>query len=222
MTTHLQREINSLKHQVLTLSAEVENSIYEAYNALIQMDIDKAKKVIANDDTIDQREVDIEEDCLKLMALHQPVAGDLRLVIGLLKMNNDLERMGDLAANICQYIIKIAKFESIEISPKFNHIFSETREMVRNSLDSLVNSDGKLARKVCLNDDVVDQINIEIIKDVQKQIQKTPHKTRSLLLLISITRSIERIADYATNIAEDVIYMVNGQIVRHRLPPPRS
>ena len=219
-TTHLQREINKLKQQLLTLSADVENSIFESYNALIQLDVDKAKKVIANDDAIDQREVDIEEECLKLMALHQPVAGDLRLVIGLLKMNNDLERMGDLAANICQYTIKIAKFESVEISHKFSDIFSETRKMVRESLDSLVNSDGELARKVCLNDDVVDQINVEIIDEVQEQIKKNPHKIRSLLLLISVTRSIERIADYATNIAEDVIYMVNGQIVRHRLPPP--
>ena len=222
MTTHLEREINKLKHNVLTLSADVENSIYEANNALTQLDVNRAKKVIATDDAIDQREVDIEEECLKLMALHQPVAGDLRLVIGLLKMNNELERMGDLAANICQYIIKIAKFESVEISPKFNRIFTETRKMVRDSLDSLVNSDGELARKVCMNDDIVDQINIEIIEEVQDQIKRNPDKTRSLLLLISITRSIERIADYATNIAEDVIYMVNGQIVRHRLPPPQT
>ena len=217
MTTHLEREINRLKHHLLTLSAEVENSIYESYNALIRVDFEKAKKVIENDSLIDQREVDIEEECLKIMALHQPVAGDLRMVIALLKMNNDLERMADLAANICEYVIQIAKFEVVEISPKFNHIFSETRKMVRDCLDALVNADEALANKVCLNDDAVDQLNAEIIDEVQEQIRKSPDKIRSLLLLISITRSVERIADYATNIAEDVIYMSNGQIVRHRL-----
>ena len=217
MTTHLQREINRLKHHLLTLSAEVESSIYESYNALIRLDVEKAKKVIENDELIDQREVDIEEECLKIMALHQPVAADLRMVVALLKMNNDLERMADLAANICDYVIQIAKFEHVEISPKFNHIFSETRKMVRDCLDALVNSDEALARKVCLGDDVVDQLNIEIIHEVQDQIKKNPEKIRSLLLLISVTRSIERIADYATNIGEDVIYMTNGQIVRHKL-----
>ena len=219
MKTHLQREIHKLKHHVLTLSAEVENSIYESYNALIALDVDKANKVIENDDIIDQHEVDIEEECLKIMALYQPVAGDLRMVIGLLKMNNDLERMGDLASNICKYVIKIAKFDVVEISPKFNLIFSETRKMVRDCLDSLVNSDEELARKVCNNDDVVDQLNIEIIRDIQEQLQKTPNKVRSLLLLLSVTRSIERIADYATNIAEDVIYMTYGHIVRHGRSP---
>ena len=219
MKTHLQREIHKLKHHVLTLSAEVENSIYESYNALIALDVDKANKVIENDDIIDQHEVDIEEECLKIMALYQPVAGDLRMVIGLLKMNNDLERMGDLASNICNYVIKIAKFDVVEISPKFNLIFSETRKMVRDCLDSLVNSDEELARKVCNNDDVVDQLNIEIIRDIQEQLQKTPNKVRSLLLLLSVTRSIERIADYATNIAEDVIYMTYGHIVRHGRSP---
>lgn len=219
MKTHIEREIHKLKHHILTLSAEVENSIYESYNALIALDVDKANKVIENDDIIDQYEVDIEEECLKIMALYQPVAGDLRMVIGLLKMNNDLERMGDLASNICKYVIKIAKFDIVEMSPKFNLIFSETRKMVRDSLDSLVNSDEELARKVCNNDDVVDQLNIEIIRDIQEQLQKTPNKVRSLLFLLSVTRSIERIADYATNIAEDVIYMTHGHIVRHGRSP---
>ena len=219
-TTHLQREIEGLKQKVLIMSAKVEKSIEDTSQALINLNLESAKKVIEIEDSIDQHEVDIEEECLKIMALYQPVASDLRMVVGLLKMNNDLERMADLSANIARYVIKISKLEVIEISPKFNLIFSETRKMVRGCLDALVNSDQVLAAEVCINDDIVDGLNIEIIHEIQEQITQNIDKIRPLLLLISVTRSIERIGDYATNIAEDVIYMMAGEIVRHKKEAP--
>ncbi len=223
-TTHIQREITKLKQQLLTLSADVENSLEYAYKALINMDLEIARKVVDFDQIIDDHEVELEEDCLKIMALYQPVAIDLRMVVAILKMNNDLERIADLAANIAKYVIKIADIEPIEVSHKFTLIFNEVRKMVHQSLDSLVNSDRQLAQQVRINDDIVDRLNIDIIEEIQEQIVNSPTRIRPLLYLISVSRSLERIGDNATNIAEDVIYMCDGAIVRHNLknPPPPS
>ncbi len=217
METHLQREISNLKQHLLSLGGEVEVSIDNAYKALKGVKVDLAQQIIENDTEIDQREVDIEEECLKIMALYQPVASDLRMVIGLLKMNNDLERMGDLAANIAEYVIEISKGPRVVVSDKFDEIFNEARKMLRDSLDALVNQDYTLARRVCESDDIVDRLNVDIIEEVQAEIRKDPERLRSLMFLISISRSVERIADSATNISEDVIYMRDGEIVRHHL-----
>ncbi len=217
MKTHMQREIDNLKRQLLSLGADIEERINDTYNALTNMDVAIAVKVKNNDDYIDQREVEIEEECLKILALYQPVASDLRIVIGMLKMNNDLERIGDLAANIAEYVMIVARDEPVTIPAKFNDIFSEARKMVRHCLDALVNLDPILADKVCSNDDIVDRLNVEIIDEIRDQMQSAPQKIRPLLYLISISRSIERIADNATNIAEDVVYMTQGEIVRHHL-----
>lgn len=214
-STHLQREIDRLKHELLALSGEVENMIEDAYRALIQVDVNKALEVVRSDELIDQHEVQIEEECLKIMALHQPVARDLRIVVALLKMNNDLERMADLAQNIAKYVIKISQLASITIPPKFDLIFTATRKMVRDSLDALVNGDVELAKRVRADDDAVDELNVQIIDEVTDAIHRNPEQIRALVLLISVSRSIERIADNATNIAEDVIYMLSGEIVRH-------
>jgi phosphate transport system protein len=226
-TTHLQREIQKLKHQIVALSAEVEHTIEGAYQALESLDVAKANAVIAADAAIDQLEVDLEEECLKIMALYQPVASDLRMVIGVLKMNSDLERMGDLSGNIAEYIGEIAKLPPIDIPPAFRQLFDATLSQVRKALDALVNADAGLAREVCLGDDAVDALNREIILAVRQRLITEPHNAPALLFLISISRSVERIADYATNIAEDVYYMVQGRIVRHHVrevlgeaPPP--
>ena len=216
-TTHLQREIQKLKQQIVELSAEVEHTIEGAYQALEGLDVAKANAVIAADETIDQLEVDLEEECLKIMALYQPVASDLRMVVGVLKMNSDLERMGDLAGNIAEYVGEIAKLPPVEISPRFRLLFSEALSQVRKALDALVNADAGLAREVCLGDDKVDTLNREIILEVRQRLVSMPQHAPALLFLISISRSVERIADYATNIAEDVYYMVQGRIVRHHV-----
>lgn len=216
-TTHLQREIVKLKKRIVELSAEVEHDIELACEALIDLDVAKANTVISRDEQIDQMEVDIEEDCLKIMALYQPVASDLRMVIGVLKMNNDLERMGDLAANIAEYVIEISKRGPVEIPDRFRAIFAEALNLVRKALDALVNTDAAVAKEVCRDDDKVDQLNVEIIDDIYKRLESDPEHLSALLFLLSISRSVERIADYATNIAEDVYYMVQGRIIRHHV-----
>ncbi len=216
-TTHMQREIAKLKKRILELSAEVERSLLDAQQALISMDLDKANKVTDYDRIIDQHEVDIEEECLKILALYQPVAGDLRMVVSILKINSDLERMGDLASNIGGYVKEIAKAGGYEVSTKFRLMTNTTREMVRKSLDALVNDDANLAKKVLQMDDEVDQLNVEIIHEIEDHIKGELDHLHALLFLISASRNIERIADIATNIAEDVYYMVKGEIIRHNL-----
>ncbi len=216
--THLEREIKKLKDQILELSSEVENAIKNSYKALAEFDLVLAQKVIDYDKKIDEHEVEFEEECLKIMALYQPVAKDLRMVIGLLKMNNDLERIGDSAGNIAEYVMEIAKHDRITAPKKLSLMFSETQKMVKMSLDSLVNLDSPLAVNVCRNDDIVDQLNSEVINEIKQQIKACSAQLEPLLFLISISRTIERIADYATNIAEDVLYMTQGEIVRHHVP----
>ncbi len=217
MITHLEREIKKLKDQILELSAEVENAIKNSYKALADFDLGLAEKVIDYDKKIDEHEVEFEEECLKIMALYQPVAKDLRMVIGLLKMNNDLERIGDSAANIAQYVLEMAKHNRVVVQQKLSLMFEETQKMVKMSLDSLVNLDSPLAVKVCQNDDIVDQLNNEVINEIKQQLRDCPAQLEPLLFLISVSRTIERIADYATNIAEDVLYMTQGEIVRHHV-----
>ena len=217
MITHLEREIKKLKDQILELSAEVEDSIRNSYKALADLDLSLAHKVIDYDKKIDEHEVEFEEDCLKIMALYQPVAKDLRMVIGLLKMNNDLERIGDLAANIAEYTLEIAKYGRIDLSQKLSTMFEETQKMVKMSLDSLVNLDSPLAVRVCENDDIVDRLNSEVIGEIKDQIKESPDRIDPFLFLISVSRTIERMGDYATNIAEDVLYMTQGEIVRHHI-----
>lgn len=215
MFTQMHREIQALKDHLLALGAEVERSITDTEKCVMNLDIELAKQVIEYDKTIDQHEVDIEEECLKIMALYHPVAMDLRYVVAVLKMNNDLERVGDLCKNIAEYVLEIAKGPSIDIPPDFATMFAEAHRLVRESLDSLVKGDLDKARQVCADDQIVDDLNAQIINEIRDRIHAQPEKIDSLLFLISVSRSIERIADYATNIAEEVVYSVNGKIVRH-------
>lgn len=217
MITHMHREIRRLKDGLLELSAEVEKNISSSGRALDNFDEPLAYKVIDSDDRINELEVNIEEDCLKILALYQPVAHDLRIVVSVLKINNDLERMADLAVNICRYILKIKENGEIQVSSRFRPMFEACLDMVRKSLDSFLNEDVVLASEVCEKDKAVDQFNIEIIKEIQATLkdENNTEPVNSLLFMLSICRTVERIGDFATNIAEDVYYMVSGQIVRH-------
>mgnify|MGYP006307136401 CR=1 FL=1 len=216
-TTHMQREITKLKSHLVELGAEVERSLENALRALTTMDLDEARKVVEYDHTIDMHEVDIEEECLKILALYQPVSSDLRLVVAILKINNDLERMADLAANVAEYVQEIAQTgQDIKISEKFERMGEVTREMVRQSLDSLVNADVELARRAFRQDDIVDDLNREIIHEVQAAMKADPAHMDALVFQLSASRNIERIADIATNVVEDVIYVGSGEIIRHK------
>ena len=216
MPVRFQMELNQLKKRILSLGAMVEEHVDMAIKAVEKKDATLAEEVIKADLEVDKIEVDIEEECLKLLALHQPVAEDLRFIIAVIKINNDLERIGDEAANIAARMVYISTREPVPVSFDYRMMSEKTRAMLKSSLDALVNMDEELAREVCVKDDEVDQINREIIAHIEKAILENPDKGGYLISLYSIARYLERIADHATNIAEEVIYLIEGIIQRHK------
>ena len=223
MTSHLHREIESLKKKILALSAVVEQSVHRAVKALEERDSELARRVIRDDDEqIDQAEVDVEEECLKLLALYQPVATDLRFIIAVLKINNDLERVGDTAVNIAERADFLAGQAPLEIPAIILDMSERAQSMLRRSLDALVNMDASLAGEIFAEDDAVDDLNRQIYTDVQARIPEHPEELERLMHLLGVARHLERIADHATNIAEDVIYMVKGEIIRHKATDYKS
>jgi phosphate transport system protein len=215
MSVHLQREIDRLKKDLLSLCALVEDQVQMAVRALLERDEELAGEVERRDLDIDHREVEVEEECLKTLALHQPVAIDLRLVIAVLKINNDLERIGDLAVNIARKAAAFAAEPPMEIPFDLTGMWEKTQGMLRDSLDALVNMDAGLASRVCARDDEVDRAKHEIRLGVEELIRRNPQRVGPLLRLLAVSRNLERIADCATNIAEDVVYMAEGRIIRH-------
>jgi phosphate transport system protein len=161
-------------------------------------------------------EVGVEEDCLKILALHQPVAIDLRFIVAVLKINNDLERIGDLAVNIAERSAFLSKHPPFGFSLGLVEMADRAQDMLKHSLDALINLDSGLAQEVCAADDEIDAMNRQMYLKIQDAIRSNPGKLESLIHLLSVSRHLERIADHATNIAEDVIYMVEGRIARHR------
>ena len=216
MKRHLERELDKLRKKVLTLGAMVEGSIEKAVLSLTRYDVKLAKEVMESDHEVDNIEVEIEEDCLKIFALYQPAAIDLRYVVGILKMNNDLERMGDLSVNIAERAAYLADRKGTELFLDFTKMSKKVIAMVKKSLDSLIKMDARMAQEVCAADDEVDALDKEILLHIQSYIEKNPKEVKPLIHLLLVSRHLERIADQATNIAEDVIYMTEGTIIRHR------
>ena len=216
MTHHIGRQIESLKERILRVGTLVEEAISKSITALINRDTSLAQRVMASDEEIDRMEVEVEEECLKVLALYQPVAADLRFVVAVLKINNDLERMGDLAKNIAKRVSQLAAGKSCELPPEIRTMAMKTQEMVKQCLDAVVNGDPTLARQVREEDDAVDEARQRIRRRIIAGIKADPEKVENLLRINSVSKHIERIADMATNVAEDVIYMVEGDIVRHR------
>jgi phosphate transport system protein len=215
LSKHLQRDLDGLKREILAIGTMVEEAITRAIHSLDTRRPDLAREVIAGDREIDLREVKVEDDCLKILALHQPVAADLRFVVAVLKVNNDLERMGDLAVNIAKRSKFLAKHESLKSEIDLELLGHEVNKMVRQSLDALVKTDVSLARQVMAEDDEVDVLHKKTYKIVQRLIKEDPSLTDVAIQMLSVSRSLERISDLATNIAEDVIFLVEGEIVRH-------
>jgi phosphate transport system protein len=222
VSKHLEREIESLKKLVLALSARVEDNVYKAVQSLTERNSALAEEIVRSDIDIDQTEVAIEEECLKVLALNQPVAADLRFIIAILKINNDLERMGDLAVNIAERAIFLATREKPDVPLDLPLMAEKTKAMMKKSLDSLMKQDAALAREVLATDDDIDAMNREMYGQIQAAIRRKPEQLESFIHLLSCSRHLERIADHATNIAEDVIYMIDGVIVRHRAEDFRS
>jgi phosphate transport system protein len=217
MSKHLERDLDNLQRDILAMAASVEEAIHKAIRALTERDAALAQEVIAGDAQIDEDENRVEEECLKMLALHQPVAIDLRRIAAAMKINTDLERMGDLAEDIGERALLLSRPPLIPIPDKLQRMTDLTTAMVRESLDAFVNLDVRQAERVCRLDDEIDRYNREIIEEVIPAMQRAPEMVPPGISLFSAVRHLERIADHATNIAEDVIYLVEGEIIRHRM-----
>ena len=216
MSVHLIREIANLKKMILGLSAQVEENVRQAVQAVTQYDAALAQSVIDSDDLVDQQEVAIEEECLKIMALHQPVAHDLRFLVSMLKLNHSLERIGDLAVNIAKRAKFLAGQPALHVLIDFTPIADRAQAMLHKSLDALINMDINRAREIGAADNEVDALNREIYNRVKGLLRERPGDIETLIALLNVSRHLERIADHASSIAEDVIYLLEGKIIRHQ------
>jgi len=215
MTKHFNRELEKLKKRILSLGAMAEEEVQLAIKAIEQKDAEIARKIIIDDYRIDEMEVDIEEECLKVLALHQPVAVDLRFIVAVIKINNDLERIGDEAVNIAERVESLAKRKSSSFYYDYSQMALTAEKMLKMSLDALVNLDLDLAFKVLTMDDEVDNVQGEVYQLTKQALRKHSDEEAFLINQYLISRHLERIADHATNIAEEVIYLIEGEIVRH-------
>ena len=217
MSLHLERDLDELKRDVLHLGSLVETALGNASFVLRDRRVKLAQAVYAGESVINEKEVQIEENCLKILALHQPVAIDLRFIVVVLKVNNDLERIGDLAENLTARAVYLAEREPMpEPMAIINGMFVTIRSMLKDSLDSLVKLDVDLARKVIEQDDGVDQINRQMYDDFRQMMARDASMIEQATSWLSCSRYLERIADLATNISEDVVFMVEGEVVRHQ------
>jgi phosphate transport system protein len=216
MAAIIQTELDNLKKSLMTLSAEVEDTVQQAVQALLTFDRNLAEKIVASDDKIDQLEVELEEDCLKIMALHQPVAFDLRFIVSVLKINNDLERVADFACSIAKRALDLDGFNRIEPPYDVRAMTESVQEMLRIGLDAVMKNDTDLARKTIEMDEEVDVMHRDNFSHCTKAIQAAPQQTDKVLQYLTISRYLERMGDLATNIAEDLVYQLDGEIIRHQ------
>lgn len=216
MSKHLNRDLDVLEQDLLAQSSIVEKMIMQASQAVTEHRSDCLAVLLKDEEKINRGEVRIEEECLKILALHQPVAVDLRRVATVLKINADLERIADLAVNLAERAQSLVDFSQFHIPGQLEEMVSVALSMVRDALDAFVRQDIDLAHEVCLRDDQVDHLNREVIDGLQEILQQRVSEVEPALQYFSASRHIERIADHATNIAEDVIYLVEGEIARHR------
>jgi phosphate transport system protein len=215
MTKHLQIDLDSVSKELLTMGAMVEEAANRAITALIRRDKSLAREVIAVDEAINDYENRIEDHALKMLALHQPVAADLRFIITVLKVNNDLERIGDHAVSIAERAIMLAGLEAVPRPADFDSLIEVVQRMMKDCLTALIERDAALARSVCMMDDEVDRVHRLMYSAMQTVMRNDVRYIEPAVNTISATRHLERIADLCTNIAEDVVFMVEGEIVRH-------
>jgi phosphate transport system protein len=215
MTKHFDRELEKVKKKILSLGALVEERVYLAIKAIDKKDSELATEIIKLDYEIDEKEVEVEEDCLKILALYQPVAIDLRFIIAVIKINNDLERIGDEAVNIAERIQSMAKYPNISFHFDYTEMAEIAAAMLKQSLDALVNLDIDTAFRVITMDDDVDNIQGNAYSQIKQAMREHPQEMTYLINLYLISRHLERVADHATNIAEEVIYLIEGEIIRH-------
>jgi len=224
VTKHMQRDLERLRDSVLRMAGYVEHAVHSATRAVSDRDTDAATAVVSGDTEIDELENHLQEDCLNILALHQPVAKDLRRIGTVMLITTDLERMGDLAVGIAERAIELAHPPRVVVPDRLHQMAGRATRMMRLALDAFVNEDAAAARAVIGMDDEVDADNDELVLHAIEEMKRSPDRVEAGVALFSIVRHVERIADHATNIAEDVIFLVEGAIVRHHhdevIPPP--
>lgn len=216
MAVHMHRDLEKIKKEILLLGSMVEEATEKAILALKDRRPDLAREVVEGDRIVDDREIKLEEDCLKLLALHQPVANDLRFVITVMKVNNDLERVGDLAGNLAARAIFLSGREPMPVPDELLEMADRVPPMLRRALDALIQVDTEAARRVLHDDEAVDANHKAIYGLLEEKMSEDPRRIPEWIQLLSASRYLERIADLATNIAEDVVFLVDGEVIRHR------
>ena len=212
---HFERDLEQLKAKLLEMSALVESAIYRSIQGVVEKNKGLAEQVLQNEARINQLEIEVDDMAIGLLALQAPLAADLRLVTAAIKINNDLERMGDLSVSIAQSAIALLREPVIQPLIDIPHIAGLAQSMVRKALDAFVNRDAELARSVLASDHAVDNMRTASYHELISFMEKNPEGISQALYLLSTVRNLERIADHATNIAEDVLYLVKGIDVRH-------
>jgi len=216
MDTHFQKELERLKEHLLKMATLVEEAISDSIQSLVTRDSDLAQKTFAREEQINAMEIEIEDMCLKLLALRQPMAIDLRFITSAMKIITDLERMGDQAVNIAERALSLNEEPPLKPYIDIPRMAQISMSMVRDVLDSFVRGDPKLARSVCERDDLVDGLNDQVFRELLTFMISDPGTIQRAVHLMIISRCLERISDHATNIAEDVIFMVDALVIKHR------
>jgi phosphate transport system protein len=219
---HYDEELQELRHQLLEMGGLVEKQIADAMRALVDRDDEFARLIIERDKTVNRMEVQIDDICLRLLALHQPAARDLRLITTALKINTDLERAGDMAENICERTLELSREPQLKPLIDLPRMSALAQGMLRQALDAFVREDAELALQVCHQDDAVDQLADQVLRELLTFMMEDPHTISRALRLTFVSKYIERVADHATNIAEMVIFMVKGKSIRHLDRPPST
>jgi phosphate transport system protein len=218
MQRHFDEELTQLKEQILRMGSLVEQQVQGAIQALVDRDSALAGRVIQNDRQVNTMDVEVDENCIRLLALHQPTARDLRFITTAMKISTELERMSDLAENICERAIELNEEPQLKPYIDIPRMANWGLKMVKESLDAFVHRDAGLARKVCADDDFVDDLTEQLFRELLSFMMENPATISRAIRLTFIAKYIERISDHATNVAELVVYLVEGKIIRHTLP----
>jgi phosphate transport system protein len=216
MSIHLQHDMDTLHRDLLRMCSMVEDIVRQAVSGLTTPSLELAQSLQDRDDEIDAYDVQIENECLKVLALHQPVAHDLRRIASVLKIIGELERVADLGVHIAERACALTTRPDVQLPVKLTAMAEQAVDMLHRAIDAYVEQDAEVARSVCVQDDQVDDLNREIIRELTDLMQASPDQIEPLMHVFSASRHVERVADHATNIAEDVVYMIEGAIIRHR------
>jgi phosphate transport system protein len=212
---HFHEELGNVKVRLLTMSGEAEAALGLAVEALLERDVQKAAKVIGNDRVIDDLELELEEQCVSLLALQQPMARDLRMITSALRIANDLERVGDHAVNIAESAERLAQARPITPEPEIVEMARLSRVMLSDAIEAFIRGDAAAGREICQRDDKVDALHKSVFRILLTHMMEDPHQIGSGMELFLVSRNLERVADLATNIAEDVVFLVEGKSIKH-------